>query len=284
MKIPILDKNFIPHEPFFGTSLHNPPKLLEWIDASRKIPECQNILKDRRVPLFITDSYLLQNIELDKAIKKIAWLVEPKAISPRLYQKQFIDFISKKYQYVLTHEQELISSYSNFLYVPFCSDFTIRKEKVPSKSKLVSMITSSKNSTEGHRFRIETTKRVKGYDLFGRGFREIKYKNEALDEYMFSVAIENSISDYYFTEKVMDCFSTKTIPIYRGCNISKWFNPDGIIYFRTHGELQDIINTKLSPELYESKKSAIEENFLKARNDYSTCEDFIVKNYPFLFE
>jgi hypothetical protein len=120
--------------------------------------------------------------------------------------------------------------------------------------------------------------------LFGRGFKEIEHKNEGLEPYMFSIAIENSVSDYYWTEKIMDCFSTKTIPIYRGCDVSKWFNSDGIIYFKTHEELQHIINNKLTKEFYESKKEAIEENFNKARNVYYSPEDFVFKHYPFLFE
>lgn len=284
MKIPIFDSNFISNEPFNGSSVHNPPKLLQWVDCNKNLKECENILKDRTIPLFITDSYLLKNLRIRNDIKKVAWLVEPKAISPRLYEDNFTDFISKNYNYVLTHEQYLIERYSNFLYVPFCADFTVRKETLPIKEKLVSYITSSKGMTEGHQFRLKTANTVKGYDLFGRGFRDIQTKNEALEPYMFSVAIENSISNYYFTEKLMDCFSTKTIPIYRGCDVSKWFNTDGIICFKTHEELQDIINNKLSKEFYESKLSAIEENFHKARNDYSSPEDFIVKQYPFLFQ
>lgn len=281
MKIPILDRNFIPYENAKGCSTLNPPKLLEWVDAQKNANQCNVLLQDKRIPLFVTDSYLLQTYTVNK---KVAWLIEPKAISPKLYSQGAIQFISKNYNYVLTHEQDLVQKYKNFLYVPFCANFAILNETLPEKNKLVSMITSSKNKTEGHKFRIESTKSVKGYDLFGRGFKEIKSKNEALEPYMFSIAIENSMSDYYFTEKVMDCFSTKTIPIYRGCDLSKWFNSDGIIYFRTHEELQDIINNKLSKEFYESKKSAIEENYNKSRFDYYSCEDFIVKNYPFLFQ
>ena len=281
IKIPILDRNFIHLQKLKGTSLENPPKLLEWVDAQKYPEPCKIILKDTRIPFFVTDRYLLQKYT---AVKKIAWLIEPKVLNPNLYTDKSIDFISRNYNYVLTHEQFLIEKYKNFLYLPFCSDFTIQKESLPVKNKLVSMITSSKTTTEGHKFRIETTKNVKGYDLFGRGFKELQFKNEALEPYMFSIAIENSMSDYYWTEKVMDCFSTKTIPIYRGCDLSKWFNSDGIIYFRTHEELQDIINNKLSKEFYESKISAIEENFNKARNEYYSADDYIVKNYPFLFQ
>ena len=82
MKVPILDRNFIPHEPFTGTSLHNSPKLLQWVDAKKYPKDAREILKNKTIPLFVTDSYLLQNdsyllqnIRLDNSIKRIAWLV-----------------------------------------------------------------------------------------------------------------------------------------------------------------------------------------------------------------
>jgi len=279
MDIPIIDTNFM--NGGVGTSPTNPPKLLNWVNYTTNCRYAEDLIINKKVPLFVTDNSLLQNYNVSK---KIAWLLEPKAIKPRFYTPESLDFIHKNYSYVLTHEQELIERYNNFLFVPGCSIFSVVNETLPVKDKLLSIITSSKDNTEGQKFRIETTKKVKGYDLFGRGFKEINFKNEALEPYMFSIAIENSMSNFYFTEKVLDCFCTKTIPIYRGCDLSKWFNSDGIIYFKTQEELQDIIDNKLSKELYESKLSVIEENFNTVLNDYRCVEDFIVKNYPFLFQ
>ena len=49
---------------------------------------------------------------------------------------------------------------------------------------------------------------------------------------MFSIVIENSIESDYFTEKLLDCFLTGTIPIYVGTKTtSEYFDTDGIIYF-----------------------------------------------------
>jgi hypothetical protein len=278
MKIPIIDNNLCHSK---GCSPTISPKLLEWFHVNSNIQYGKSLLNNKKIPLFVTDNFLIHNYVVHK---KVGWLLEPKAINPNLYTDRALNFIHKHYTYVLTHEKDLVEKYNNFLFVPGCSVFAIVNETIPVKDKLVSIITSSKNQTEGHKFRIETTKKVKGYDLFGRGFKEIRFKNEALEPYMFSIAIENSISNSYFTEKVLDCFCTKTIPIYRGCDLSKWFNSDGIIYFQTHEELQDIIDNKLSKEFYESKKSAIEENYLKVTSEYLCVEDFIVKNYPFLFQ
>ena len=41
---------------------------------------------------------------------------------------------------------------------------------------------------------------------------------------------DNQKTDNWFTEKVIDCFQTKTIPIYIGCpNIDKYFDTRGMI-------------------------------------------------------
>jgi hypothetical protein len=99
-------------------------------------------------------------------------------------------------------------------------------------------------------------------------------------ESMFHIAIENSKNKNYFTEKIVDAFLTKTIPIYWGCpNIDEFFNKDGIITFNTTDELFSILNN-LTPEFYESKKEAIEENLNKAKQ----YADFIGRIKEFLIE
>ena len=78
---------------------------------------------------------------------------------------------------------------------------------------------------------------------------------------MFHVAIENSQSKNYFTEKIIDAFITKTIPIYRGCsNIGDFFNQKGFLTFNTEEEFFNIINS-LTEEDYYSRKEYIEENY-----------------------
>jgi hypothetical protein len=88
---------------------------------------------------------------------------------------------------------------------------------------------------------------------------------------MFSVAIENGQYETYFTEKLLDCFATGTIPVYLGApDIGKVFNSDGII------ALSDEFD--VSEELYYSKMNAIKENLEKAK-EMEILEDFIYLNY-----
>lgn len=151
------------------------------------------------------------------------------------------------------------------------------------KDKHVSFITSNKTMTEGHRFRLECAQKLvelktPAVDLYGVGIKEIKGKIEGLRDYKFSITIENGMHDNYFTEKILDCFLTGVVPIYRGCpNIGEFFNLDGIITFNTREELVDVINN-LSVGDYYSKKVYIQENFERAKK-YAYNNDQLFEKY-----
>ena len=88
---------------------------------------------------------------------------------------------------------------------------------------------SNKISTVGHKLRFSVVDSLKQNDIefsvYGRTVNNIDYKLTALKDYAFSIVIENSKIDYYFTEKLIDCFSTGTIPIYYGCpSIGNFFD------------------------------------------------------------
>lgn len=141
-----------------------------------------------------------------------------------------------------------------------------------SKNKLVSFITSNKSITDFHRFRINCVNFLADnhmkVDLFGVGFNEVRDKLVGLKDYSFSIAIENGSHKNYFTEKILDCFLTGTIPIYKGCpNIEQFFDIRGIIIFETLEELLDIIKN-LDYNLYRSKQEYIENNFNTALSWY----------------
>lgn len=143
------------------------------------------------------------------------------------------------------------------------------------KTKLVSFITSNKTTTEGHRFRVACVDAIVNsgiaVDIKGVGYSEIVGKIEALQDYKFSIAIENGISDNYFTEKILDCFLTGTIPIYHGCsNIGDFFDINGIITFNTVDELIDIV-THLDHQSYDLRLEAVQQN-------YSTAKEFAYNN------
>ncbi len=91
------------------------------------------------------------------------------------------------------------------------------------KTKLVSMITSTKGLSEGHKLRVALAINLKNLmkddiDLYGFGHKPIANKREALEAYKFSIVVENDMSDYFMTEKLCDAIIGGAIPIYIGAS------------------------------------------------------------------
>lgn len=117
-------------------------------------------------------------------------------------------------------------------------------------------------------------------------WKEVDYTNELvlgntkepLFDSMFHVAIENTSIRNYFSEKLLDCFQSCTVPIYYGCrNIGDFFNTDGIFIVNSVDEMVDVCN-KLTPKVYEAMQSAIEDNFNRSKR-WSDCDhDEQIKN------
>jgi Glycosyltransferase family 10 (fucosyltransferase) C-term len=81
----------------------------------------------------------------------------------------------------------------------------------------------------------------------------------------FSIAIESTQEDSYFSEKLIDCLLTKTVPIYWGAsNIGKFFDTRGMICFNSVEEFIEKINL-IDENTYEKLKPYIEINFEKAK-------------------
>ena len=264
MEINLVDKNFE------GRDLTIHPSCFKW--NINNIPVSNHI--------FFTDYCLTDIVNCKTSQKKVAWLLEPKAILPESYS--YIENNYYLFDYVLTFDRELLSKINNGLYTPY-GTYWVDNNIPYNKNKLVSIIASFKNNTIGHKIRHHIINTIVGFDVYGNhpNYKRIQSKNEALDNYYFSITVENSIQDSYWTEKLLDCFVTKTIPIYWGTrDVSNFFNEDGILFFNKASELKNILS-KLTPELYKQKESAIENNY-KLSLQYKDPENYIFKNYNYL--
>jgi hypothetical protein len=115
------------------------------------------------------------------------------------------------------------------------------------KDKEVSIIISNKAFTEGHEQRIkflDALKKAFGnrIELFGRGYNEIEDKFEALTNFKYSIVMENSSFQDYWTDKLSDTFLCNTYPIYYGCpNILDYFSEDSLNVINIY-KINDSIN------------------------------------------
>ena len=135
---------------------------------------------------------------------------------------------------ILAWKQEVLDSCKNSVFLPFGSCWIEDVDHgVHDKSKLVSIIASNKNITIGHKLRHAIIATDKTLDLFGRGYKPIDNKITALKDYMFSVIIENSTTKNYFSEKIVDCLITGTIPVFGVVRILQTFLMKEDLYFLT---------------------------------------------------
>jgi hypothetical protein len=172
---------------------------------------------------------------------------------------------------ILTWGKDVLNQCEHSLLFPFGTTFMHGKDKykelaVLDKKLEISFICGNKQIIEGHHLRhkiynnqkhIENIP-LKWYYTYD-GHKDICFKSS-----MFHLAIENSQHENFFTEKIIDAFITKTIPIYWGClNIDKFFDNRGFFTFNTEEEFFNIVNN-LTEEEYWSRKIYIDKNYQTA--------------------
>lgn len=228
---------------------------------------------------------------------KVFFQMEPLAI------KNVEDFIIQNaslYDYIFTFNQTILEKCPNSkkLHFPACSWISGQHYHTIDISKKkfgISSITGSKQLTEGHTSRLlmyfnqEQLRSVISAEMTffrssaGQLLPEIrenpmiqKDKFPLFETYQYSLVIENSRQQNYFTEKLIDCLITKTIPIYYGCpNISEYFDTSGWILLtesdpakRIEEFVEKWTQANYTRDSYQSFSKTIETN-------YQTC----VKNY-----
>jgi len=203
----------------------------------------------------------------DKSLFKVAIQVEPPSVKNYSVEGYLLKN-GAKYDLILTYYESVLSQLNNSVLHYFGGTWIKEIKTDFDKNKTVSFITSDKNFATGHKLRIKTVETLRGrFDLFGRGFNEIPNKMIGLENYKYSIVIENEFMKNWFTEKIIDCFMTKTIPIYKGCpNIGDFYEEKGIIKFETIEELEQILNS-LDGEIYQNMIEHIEKNYEKALSD-----------------
>ena len=268
------------------------PKNFEWTDEDCPI----EVWMDLRMLQHAQASLEGVNTPIPKGKKRYAWFCESRAIVPYL-QKAFNDeqlfpAIVNSYDAIFTCDKELVDRHEKIHFcfagsnLPWTDDFNYI-----APTKIISFIASSKNMCEGHKMRHQLFEKIKEISnnelaidvygsIMGKSFGQksgchlsgylgnvLHDKTEALNDYMFSIVMENDSYDTYFTEKITDCFATGTVPIYYGSrSIGDYFNRDGIIFL--DGDVDKMYNiiSQLSPSMYYNRIDAIKDNMERIKN------------------
>ncbi len=143
------------------------------------------------------------------------------------FLKQFAQIITCQTE--IKHQNKALDLAGHPWFVGKSYDELIKLESV-KKDKKISLITSNKVQTEGHRKRLDFANKLKDHfkdkiDLYGRGIRDFNDKWDVLAPYEFSIAIENDNCNDWLTEKFYDCHLAYTFPFYYGCpNAETYFD------------------------------------------------------------
>ncbi|MCA8911456.1 MAG: hypothetical protein KDB82_07110 [Planctomycetes bacterium] len=182
----------------------------------------------------------------------------------------------REWDYIIAHNRRVLLRCPNSIRLEFGTTW-IEDYPFPQKVFGVSHLISKANYTRGHTLRRKLWARreeigiprhfflsSKVEDLEPEGYilRESKFP---LFDTQFHLAIENCSTKNYFSEKLIDCFQTRTVPIYYGAkNISRYFNTRGMFIVRDADEAVNACNS-LTPDTYASMTDAIEDNFRRSQ-------------------
>lgn len=218
----------------------------------------------------------------------VAVVCEPEAINHM--RARFIQN-RNNYDMILTFDEEILKACPNArlclygtTWIPKGIYETI---DVASKQPKISNITGWKEMTPAHMYRKQLYMNQMRIPLPITWFRSSKGpllpplrtnpvvyddKNVLFSEFQFSLVIENCRQANYFTEKLMDCLLTKTIPIYYGCsNIEKYFDTRGWILLETMNPDELVQKATILPD-YSQYVDIIESN-------HKTAQTYV--DYPY---
>lgn len=151
--------------------------------------------------------------------------------------------------------------------VEYTQNYDTLKISAPEKTKLISIITSNKAFTKGHRERIAFVMKLKEHygdqlDLYGWGFNDFKNKWDVIAPYKYHIAIENCSTPHYWTEKLADTYLGNAYPFYIGCdNVDEYFSKDAFIKLNIHdaeGAIK-IIDKAIAEDTATKQARAVEE-------------------------
>jgi len=155
---------------------------------------------------------------------------EPDVIHP--FSTRFLN----QFGIVLTtssKELQTVKLSENYCLMPFVGiDFSGEREPLnlsyfeslqcPPKDDKISIVTSNKTHTEFHKKRLDFLEVVKEkipehLELYGRGFKSIDDKKDALLNHKYHISLENGGGRHTWTEKLTDPLLCWAYPFYNGC-------------------------------------------------------------------
>jgi hypothetical protein len=250
----------------------------------RQTPDYQGVWKDYKFVIdddlkecdywVIFGDYDLQSTHIICNPKNIIFIPGEGYYTSPKYSKDFLN----QFGLVVTSQKEIKtknvyrSHNANHWFINKSYDYLVQN-KVPEKIKKISVISSDKTTTLGHRKRLEFVKEIykniNDITFYGRGINNFEDKWDTLAPYKYSITIENDFADDYVTEKYFDCLYSNTLSFYYGCpNLEKFVNSKTFIRIDINDieSSISIIKEAIKNNEYEKRKDLIQEEKIKSLN------------------
>jgi len=207
---------------------------------------------------------------------------------PELYQAFAgrVEACYEQFDLILTYHDRLLKLPNAVEFLPvggWIGDISL------DKRNQITYLMSSKIYTNAHRLRfmilrsLGNKKQIGDFEFFmHRSPPRVPSKDPFYANAKFNIACENQIIDNMFTEKLLDCFTSRTVPVYFGCpNLEKYFDLRGVIQFWNMEQLEKIL-ANLTPDDYESRLPYIQKNYELSRpyceqNIYQRIENIVTQ-------
>ena len=237
-----------------------------------------NVIKEKMYKLSYLDfslfyEYFPNDDELSLSKINILVINEPNEYTGML---ELVIKEHKKFTYILSWNDNILSNCVNSVGLLFGSTFLKEHHYVDNKIEKkfgISFIRGNLMRTYGHQLRFDIYSKkdlIKIPTLFYDTYRldnrgEGKY--DVIHPYKYHLVIENVSHPNFFTEKLIDCFLLKSIPVYYGCtNINDYFHIDERFIIKNTSDFFNLISKEFLYTYYDESADIIEENYTTALN------------------
>lgn len=255
---------------------------LENIKLRDKSMDAENPTSDRQINPYIQWTFdgapadvtvytdlCLEEVLADTTSKvKIAWLIESPKVNYRAYRK--IKKLENHFDLIFTCSKKLLKRGPLYTFIQAGCPWVAKEEwGIHEKAWNVSIMASQKAWLKGQKLRHKVIKHCEeNIDSVLLAPFSTEERSLMLECSRYSIIIENTREDFYFTEKILDCFLMGVIPVYWGCpSMSQFFDTQGIISFKNLRGLKKILKN-ISEVDYLSRIDAVKRNYELALAHY----------------
>ncbi len=150
---------------------------------------------------------------------------------------------------------------------------------VPPKRDAISVVVSRKTVLPGHRQRLQFMRHLSTalgprLEIYGRGFRDIADKADAILPFKYHLVLENTVMPSYWTEKLADAWLGYAFPIVSGPpDLARYFPEDSFLSIDIGDPEAAIVSIvrAIDEDLFAKRRVAIQEARTRVMRDERLC-------------